>query len=120
MLAFYSLWAPQPKARLQGFALAVKSFELNPSSTAFVEIVNAARYPRLRQKVGAYCRKYLEDFEKNKDTYVKKDGYRIKLAAARISADYLRTVNRKDKNLIASYKQKIQEFQTQDMFQRTL
>jgi len=117
IIAYYELESikQNPQTRLQGFQHAVKSFELTPSTTAIIEIVNAARYPYLVEKVSEYCRKYLQDFDRNKDAYANEHGYLVKLEAARTAAHLLKSVNQKNKNLAASHDQKIKDYRAQEM-----
>jgi hypothetical protein len=45
----------------------------------------ALRFPELRSTVDRVCTTYAEDFEKNKETYAKQDGYNLRLEAARLA-----------------------------------
>ncbi|MHC4258812.1 MAG: hypothetical protein ACYSTF_00140, partial [Planctomycetota bacterium] len=79
------------KRQLQkGLVYAIKAFELNPSQVPMQKITYAAlREPKLVPRVNQYCKNYLEQFEKEKKNWAKKNGLHHRIVAALIAADYL-------------------------------
>ena len=48
-------------------------------------ILNAFDYRELQPLVNDFCKKYSDDFMKNRDKWTKKDGYRLKVESARLA-----------------------------------
>ena len=97
--------------RKQALEFAIKAFKSNPSQTPIREIIYVAgRFPELRPDIKKFCENYFNDFTKNKDTYVKKDGYFHRIVAALNAGDYLRAIADKQKK-IADKQKKIAEKQ---------
>jgi hypothetical protein len=86
------------KEHRQALDFAIKAFELNPSQTPMQKIIYTARYPELRDDVTRFCEDYLDDFEKNKQTWAKQHGYHHRIVAALIANGYLRDIAKKQKN----------------------
>jgi len=101
-------------AKKQGFDFAAKALSLNPSPAPVLEIVLVAapRFPELRPRINNLCKNYFDDFEKNKDVYTKQHGYRLRLAAARITCIQLQNTARATRNtkLVQFYAAKIDEY----------
>ena len=76
------------------------------------KILYAARFPELKKQVDQFCKEYVDDFEKNKNLYVKQDSYHHKIAAALNANSYLRVQARKQKNteLVQAYNAKLKEY----------
>ena len=85
-------------ARQKGLALLIEAVELNPSQSPMKEIIEAAKFPELEPLVNDFCKKYADDFIKNKNLYAGQDGFLLKLWSALITVDYLRGLAEKQKN----------------------
>ena len=97
----------------QALDLAIKAFELNPSQAPMQKIVfTAARHRKLIPRINKFCKDYFDDFEKNKDSWAKEDGYHHRIVAALVAVDYLRNLARKQNNkkLLADYNVKRQRY----------
>jgi hypothetical protein len=70
----------------EGLDRVLKAFELDPSPAPVLELLLiAAQFPELRPQVDQFCARYTTDFEDNKeDKYAGKDGYNLRLEAARL------------------------------------
>jgi hypothetical protein len=89
---------PEKEAHKQGLDFAIEAFKLNPSQVPMQKIVFAQRFAELRPAVIQFCKDYLDEFEENKDSWAKKDGYHHRIVAALNAATYLRQVTDKQKN----------------------
>jgi hypothetical protein len=71
---------------MEGLDRVLKAFELDPSPAPVLELLLiAAQFPELRPRVDQFCARYTTDFEDNKqDKYAGKDGYNLRLEAARL------------------------------------
>jgi hypothetical protein len=108
------LYGMDNQQRRQGFDLAAKAFNLNPSSIPMIEmIVIAARFAELRPRVEKFCKDYYESFEANKQEYSGKAAYRLKLEAARLACVHLQAVAAKQRNtkLAQFYEAKAEEYE---------
>ena len=99
-------------AHKQGLDFAIKAFELNRSQVSMLKIIRAAIFGELRPRVSNFCRKYFDDFIKNKDSWAEQDGYFHKIASASIAAGYLRQLAKIQRNaeLVRYYDVKIKEY----------
>jgi len=79
-------------ARQQGLKFAIKAFELNPSQTPMLEIVSARRFGELVPQINNFCKKYFDDFVKNRELWARQDGYYQRVLAASIVASHLQQV----------------------------
>jgi hypothetical protein len=102
----------EKEARKRGLEFAFKAFSLNPSQTAMIKVLSAARYPELRPAIGGFCEAYFNDFLKKKDEWAKDDGYHYRIVAALNAASYLRQLaqGRKDSERAEFYAAKIKEY----------
>jgi len=74
----------------KGLAYALKAFELNRSQAPIHKIVyDARRYRELIPRINKFCKDYVDEFDKNKYDWVKKDGYHHRIVAVLIATDYL-------------------------------
>jgi len=98
--------------RREGFELAVKAFELNPSQAPMSEILYAARFGELRGEVIRLCEDYLKRFDENGSEWKKQDGYHHKVVAALNAASYLRQLASRARKteLVLSYTERISGF----------
>ncbi|MHC4423978.1 MAG: hypothetical protein ACYSWR_04850 [Planctomycetota bacterium] len=97
----------------QALDLAIKAFKLNPSQAPIHKIVYAAAgHKKLIPRINKFCEEYVNDFEKNKDDWAKKDGYHNRIVAALVAIDYLRNIARKQNNkkLLAEYSAKRRQY----------
>jgi len=110
-------------AKKQGLDFAIKAFHLNPSAAPMMEIVYlAGRFAELRPQITNFCQNYFNTFVKNQDTYLKQDGYRLKVQAVHLAGNYLETIAReqKDTKFAHFYDEKTKEFASErdKMFKR--
>jgi hypothetical protein len=97
----------------QGLDFAIKAFNLLPSQAPLQIILPLAQYVELQPVIGDFCKNYFDEFEKNKSSYAKRDGYIHKVWAALLTGRYLREVAAKQGNaeLVQFYDAKLQEYQ---------
>jgi len=97
----------------QGLRYAIKAFNENPSQVAMREILIATKFAELAPQILEFVTDYYEDFAKNKDTWIKQDGYDRKITAALIAGNYLQNVAKKRKNtdLVNFYAKKNHEYE---------
>jgi len=110
-------------AKKQGLDFALKAFHLHPSAAPMMEIIYlAGRFGELRPQITNFCKNYFNTFVKNQDTYLKQDGYRLKVQAVHLAGNYLETVAReqKDTKLAHFYGAKTKEYASErdKMFKR--
>jgi hypothetical protein len=102
------------KRQLQkGLVYAIKAFELNPSQVPMQKITYAAlREPKLVPRVNEYCKNYLEQFEKEKKNWAKKDGLHHRIVAALIATDYLEklAIRERDYKAVEEYAAKKKKY----------
>ena len=95
----------------QGMARLAKALEINPSQIVVMELFDAARmHKELGRVTAGILQKYFEDFDANKNDYVKKDGYRNKLIAAMLAGNYLGNISHKKPELAESYTNKVSQY----------
>jgi len=83
----------------RGLDCAIKAFKLNPSQAPMQEIISdARRFSKLIPRINEFCKGYLDEFEKNKDSWAKQDGYHHRIVAALVAADYLSKIAKKQGN----------------------
>jgi len=83
----------------QGLDFAIKAYNLNPSPAPMIEIVLvAARFPEIKPRIDDFCKAVFNDFVKNKNLYVKKHGYRLRVEAVRLACLHLEKVAQAAKN----------------------
>jgi hypothetical protein len=102
------------ESRKQGLDFAIEAVNLNPSAVPMLEIIlNATRFAELRPLIGDFCKKYLDSFEKNKYFYVKQDGYRLKVEAARWASFCVEKIaqEQNDTKLAELYAAKVREYE---------
>jgi len=86
-------------AKREGFDYAKKAFELSPSPTPLFEVLAYGVFPQLKPEVDEFCRSYLEEFEANRQTWSRQDGYRLKTQAAQLLATHLKDPARQQEYL---------------------
>ncbi len=83
----------------KGFDFAVKAFNLNPSPAPIREIIFvASRFAEIKLDVNKFCENYVREFTENEAAWVKQDGYRDRVEAARLACFYLGDVARTQRN----------------------
>jgi len=82
----------------QGLDSAINAFKLNQSQAPMQKIILATRFPKLIPRVNKFCKNYVDDFEKNKDSWAKEDGYHHRIVAALMAGDYLYKLAKKQGN----------------------
>ena len=79
--------------RRAGLDLIIRGFRRDPSPVLMQTLLLSARYsPELKPRVNQVCMEYAAEFEKNKAQYAEKDGYHLRLEAARLATIRLREV----------------------------
>ncbi|HUV67521.1 MAG TPA: hypothetical protein VMW24_26755, partial [Sedimentisphaerales bacterium] len=91
----YYLYLPELADRKKGYDFALEAFKLEPSPTPMLEIMAfGAKYLDLKPEVDKFCEGYMQEFTENKDLWVRQDGYRLRMEAARLACFHLKTVAR--------------------------
>ncbi|MBN1506979.1 MAG: hypothetical protein JW955_09040 [Sedimentisphaerales bacterium] len=97
-----------PDQRRKGLELIIKAFEATNSPAAMIDLlVVAGRYPELVPRIDEVCVRYAQDFDKNKKTYLKQDGYNLRLEAGRLALLRLEQIarSRNDTRMASTYRQ---------------
>ena len=77
-------YEPTLNDKINGLQLAMQAFNAGYSPAAMMEIIsNAIRFSELTPSIKKFCEDYVESFSKNRDTWIKQDGYRLKVESAR-------------------------------------
>ncbi len=85
--------------RKSGFDFITKAFNAHPSPAPMLEaILIAARTPQLIPKINAFCKNWVDRFNKDRQKYRRQHGYRLKLEAARLACVHLERIARRQKN----------------------
>ena len=116
------LFGKEMAVRKEGLNFAVKAFKSNPSQAPMQKIVSAARFNELRPFVNVFCKSYFDDFAKNKNLYIKQDGYLQRIWAALITAGHLQQVAKMQKNteLVQFYEAERKKYNNeQQLFNKT-
>jgi hypothetical protein len=83
----------------EGLDFAIKAFNIENTPVAMLEIVLACtRFPELKPAVTDFCKNHFDNFEKNRETYTKQNGYRIRIEAARLACIHLAQAAREQNN----------------------
>jgi hypothetical protein len=70
----------------KGLELIIKALTENPTPAPVVDmLLIALRTPELYARVDQACTEYVMDFEANRKTYARQDGYNVRLEAARLA-----------------------------------
>ncbi len=92
---------------------AIKAFNIENVPAAMLEIVLACtRFSELKPAVTNFCKNHFDNFEKNKETYTRQNGYRIRIEAARLACVHLAQAAREQNNtkLANFYTAKVVEY----------
>ncbi|MBN2139068.1 MAG: hypothetical protein JW720_14770 [Sedimentisphaerales bacterium] len=112
-LGRYLLMQRDAESRQRGFDLVKKAFYLNPSPAPILEIILlASRDAALAEQIKQFCSAWVSQFEKNRSDLRKKDGYRLRLEAARLAYVHLERTARveKDNKLAETYIRTMTEY----------
>ena len=104
--SWFMYYYQDPEKRKEGLKYAIDAFNEKPSPAPIMEIIlNAARYSELSPEINQFCADYIKQFQDNKQKWLKLDGYRQRLEAARLAAFRLEQDARERNNaeLINSY-----------------
>jgi hypothetical protein len=110
--AFY----PDATVRKQAPALLAKALNDNPSPAPMLQMITrAARSPDLAPDIEKFCASWVDEFEKNTEKYAARDGYRLRLEAARLACVHLENLARSRKNtqLADAYRKKRTDYRGQ-------
>lgn len=72
-----------------GLQLAIRAFETNPTQESLLLAMIAGRREDLKPQVDQLCRSWVEKFRRERDSFRKVDGYRVRLTAALTAIDYI-------------------------------
>jgi len=91
--------------RKQALDCAITAFDSNQSQTPMQEIIHVgSRFAELRPRIKVFCEDYFDKFTKNKNDWVKEDGYFHRIVAALNAGSYLRAIANKQKKNAESQK----------------
>ena len=102
--------------RKQALDCAITAFDSNQSQTPMQEIIHVgSRFAELRPRIKVFCEDYFGEFTKNKNDWVKEDGYFHRIVAALNAGGYLRAIAKKQNNteLMQSYNAKMKEYKSE-------
>lgn len=108
-------------SKKQSLDYAIKAFNLYPSQAPLQIILPLAQYAETQPVVNDFCKSYFDDFAKNKNLYMKQDGYLNRVWAVWIVCRYLRenAARQGNADLVQYYDAKLQEYQSeQDPLQK--
>lgn len=93
VLAHYQLLNQANKEFVkQGLEHAIKAFNASYTTIALEEILNAAKYPEIKNDVERFCQDYLNEYENNKDQWSNQDGYFLKTESAIVASNYVKEI----------------------------
>ena len=98
LILAHVLLGKEDTERKQGLNFAIKAFEINPSQAPMQQILSAAKFNDLKPRVDDFCKDYFDDFEENKQRYIKKHGYHNRITAVLIACNYLQKIAGKKEN----------------------
>jgi hypothetical protein len=109
---FIRLYDQGKDTKQKGLELAIKSFNSSPSQAAIIEIISYEEFPELKSGVAEFCAAYADDFDKNRDSYMRKDGYLRRLWVTLKMVEYLMRHAREnnDNKLAYAYAVKYKEY----------
>ena len=95
-LRYYSGIAEKRK---EGLDFAIKAFNLNPSPTPMLTLLQYAEsFAELKSVVNKFCEDHVREFIENRDSLSKQDGFRLKVAAVRLACYHLQKVAQAQRN----------------------
>ena len=87
---YYLMYDRSEGAKKKGLDLLIKAYELNPTPAPVIEVLSlAVRFTPLHTEVTTFCQQIADDFDEQADVFIKQDGYRGRLEAARMSCGFL-------------------------------
>lgn len=103
------------KAKRNGLELLRQTLDIKPTRTAMMQIVSVSNFEGLGSRIVQICSQYLDDFNDNRDEYIKESGYHDRLVVALIASNYLnRIYQQQGKNELAQQYQKMYEIYMQE------
>ncbi|MDI6449091.1 hypothetical protein [Anaerobaca lacustris] len=99
--------------REKGLEMVIRAFHLDPSPGPILDLLLiAAQFSELRSRVDEICIEYATHFEANKSSYAGRDGYNLRLEAARLATVRLRQLAEAQGNREASetYTRQMQQY----------
>ncbi|MCH8218170.1 MAG: hypothetical protein IH892_15540 [Planctomycetes bacterium] len=109
---FHLIYDRSEGAKKKGLDYLIKAYELNPTPAPVIEVLGlAAQFTPLHTEVTTFCQQIVDDFDAQKDVFIKQDGYRGRLEAARMSCGFLARLAKQRKNTVeaAKYTQRAKE-----------
>jgi len=102
-------------ARKQALEFAKEAFRLTQSQAPMRQIMFATRFPELKAEAERLCEVYFDQFEENRELWVKQHGYHHRIAAALNVCSYFRELakRRKDMKLVQFYDAKMRLYQSE-------
>jgi hypothetical protein len=87
----YNLLRMQEEDKIdKGYEFVTRAFILQPTQVSAIELFRTINnYPKYQPHVTEILSRFFDDFIEKKQTYVKQNGYREKLAAAILTGQYL-------------------------------
>lgn len=109
---FHLMYDRSEGAKKKGLDYLIEAYELNPTPAPVIEVLGlAAQFTPLHTEVTTFCQQIADEFDAQKDVFIKQDGYRGRLEAARMSCRFLARLASQRKNAVeaAQYTQRAQE-----------
>jgi hypothetical protein len=95
-----------------GCESVIQAFKQFPCQVAVLELLNASNHlPQFRSRIAEAFSQYFDDFVSNRQTYIKQNGYREKLASAMLIADHLARINSDNPKIAANYSGHLKDFE---------
>ena len=94
------------EAKKEALDFAITAFNLNPMPSTVIEILlMGTNFSELSSKVNQFCSDYFAEFSEKKNIWLKQDGYRHKVEAARLVCYHLKKLaqSNKDTKLVNFY-----------------
>jgi hypothetical protein len=96
----------------KGCESVIEAFKQFPCQVVVLELMNASsHFPQFRSKITETFSQYFDDFINNRQTYIKQNGYREKLASAMLIADNLARLNSGNPKIAVKYTQHLKDFE---------
>jgi hypothetical protein len=103
-----------PERKQRGLELLIEAFDLYPSPAPVMEmILIASQFPVLHSRLNEFCGDYALEFDENRAEYRGRDGYNLRLEAARLALIRLEQVARAsgDREAAQVYRQTRMQYQ---------
>ena len=93
------VYGPSLDDKGRGLDYAIQAFNLNHAPAAMLEVLSADGFSQLKPAIQKFCEDYADSFDNNIRDWIKQDGYRMKVDAARLANYYAAQVERKQNNI---------------------